>query len=203
MVLAMVLAMVHARTAAAEPRRFAIDAAASRVVVHVGKTGVFRFAGHDHEVVLPVRAGAGVVDPANVDRSSIELDLDATAARVTGRGEPAKDVPKVQETMLGPDCLDVRRFPTIHFVSTGVSAKGARAADFEATIRGTLTLHGVSRPMTVTAHVALDQKNVTAAGTLELKQSDFGIKPVSVGGVVKVEDRITITWRLVGRTTQP
>jgi polyisoprenoid-binding protein YceI len=191
------------RSALAEPRTFAIDPAASQVVVRVGKTGLLRFAGHEHEVILPVRKGTVVIDPLQIDRSSVNLEFDATGASVTGRGEPAQDVPKVQAAMVGPECLDTGRFPTIRFVSESVSAKSGSAADQGVTIRGTLTMHGVSRETTVTAHVALEPRTVTASGTFELKQSDYGIKPVTVAGVVKVDDRLTVAWRLVGRAARP
>jgi polyisoprenoid-binding protein YceI len=66
-------------------------------------------------------------------------------------------------------------------------------------IRGDLTLHGVSRPVLVPAHVVLQNGSVTATGTTKIRQTDFGIKPITVGGVVKVEDALTIEWHLTGR----
>jgi polyisoprenoid-binding protein YceI len=197
-----VLLAVLGRPALAEPRTFAIDPAASQIAVRVGKTGLLQFAGHEHEVILPVRKGTAVFDAAQIDRSSIDLEFDAAGARVTGRGEPAKDVPKVQATMVGPECLDTARFPTIRFVSDGVTVNASSSTERDVTIRGTLTLHGVSRATTVSAHVVLDPSTVTASGTFELKQSDFGIKPVTVAGVVKVDDRLTVAWRLVGRASR-
>jgi polyisoprenoid-binding protein YceI len=198
-----VLLTMPGRYALAEPRAFAIDPAASQVVVRVGKTGLLQFAGHEHEVILPVSKGTAVIDAAQIDRSSIELTFDAAGARVTGRGEPAKDVPKVQATMVGPECLDTGRFPTIRFVSESVSAKAGSSAGQDVTIRGTLTLHGVSRETTVSAHVVIDPRSVTASGTFAVKQSDFGIKPVTVAGVVKVDDQLAVAWRLVGRAARP
>jgi polyisoprenoid-binding protein YceI len=182
-------------TASAEPQPYTIDEAGSRIVIHVGKTGVFGFAGHEHEVVAPLHRGALVVDPAHVEASSADLSFDARALRVTGRGEPPKDVPKVQETMSGPTCLDAGRFPEIRFVSKAVTV--TRPAPLEVTVRGTLTLHGVSREIAVPVRVDLRSDLLDAQGTVALKQSDFGMKPVSVGGVVKVEDEVKIALRLV------
>jgi hypothetical protein len=46
-------------------------------------------------------------------------------------------------------------------------------------------------------HISGD--SVEASGTLAIKQTDFGIKPISKAGVVNVKDELQIHWRLVGR----
>ena len=66
-------------------------------------------------------------------------------------------------------------------------------------IHGTLTLHGVTRPITLPARVALDRDTVEATGTFVVKQTDFGIRPISKAGVVKVKDELDVRWRLVAR----
>ena len=41
---------------------------------------------------------------------------------------------------------------------------------------------------------------LVATGKMVLKQSDFGIEPTTAaGGLVKVEDEVTVTFRLVAR----
>jgi polyisoprenoid-binding protein YceI len=185
--------------ALAEARHYRLDTASSRVVLHVGKAGLFRFAGHEHEVVAVLREGAASVDPDRVPSSSVELTFDVAALRVTGKGEPPDDVPKVQEAMLGPKCLDAARYPTIRFVSSTVDAKHAAAGALDVLVRGTLTMHGVSRPLTVPVHVVMGDGAITATGTVALRQTDFGITPITVAGVVKVKDEVSLEWHLVGR----
>jgi hypothetical protein len=88
-------------TAGPESQELRIDAASSKMVVHVGRSGLFGFSGHDHEVVAPV------LDGTDVSRSKVSIQVDATAMKVTGKGEPAKDVPEVQRVMLSERVLDV------------------------------------------------------------------------------------------------
>src|ERR1700690_3228934 len=140
---------VSSSNAWAEARPYAIDPAASHLVVHVGKTGLFGFAGHEHEIRAPLGGGTLVVDPAHVEASSADLRVDARTFRVVEKGEPRGDVPKVQAAMLGPDCLDVGRFPEIRFLSSSIDAKASARGGLEVAARGTLTLHGVSREVTV------------------------------------------------------
>ena len=92
---------------------------------------------------------SAVVDPDHLESASLELAFQAAALRVTGRGEPAGDVPKVQQAMVGPECLDASRFPIIRFASRAVTVKARSGDAFDVVVRGDLTLHGVSREVPV------------------------------------------------------
>lgn len=196
-VLALALGLA-APAARAAPRHYDLDPAQSRVEIHVGKTGLFGFAGHEHEVIAGAFHGSATFDPERVAASTVELRFDAAALRVNGGGEPAGDVPKVQAAMVGPECLDAARFPTIHFVSTSVADAGAAGGGRDFTLRGDLTLHGVTRPLAVRVHVADLGDRLAATGQTSLRQTDFGITPISKAGVVKVKDELTIIWRFAG-----
>jgi polyisoprenoid-binding protein YceI len=187
------------RVGRADEARYRLDPAASRVAIHVGKSGVFGFAGHEHQVVAPVLRGSVAADPDRLGQASVEVTFDAAALRVTGAGEPAGDVAEVQRTMLGPECLDVARFPTIHFASTAVTGLGRQADEHRIAIRGALTLHGVTRAITVPARIEFKDDTIEASGSVTIRQTEFGIRPISKGGVVKVKDELNIDWRLVGR----
>ncbi len=53
----------------------------------------------------------------------------------------------VQTRMVGPEVLDVERFPSIAFESTAIQPKGADAW----TVAGRLTIHGQTRDVTFAA----------------------------------------------------
>jgi polyisoprenoid-binding protein YceI len=182
-------------------QRYVIDPAASRMLVHVGKAGLFSFAGHEHQVVAPVSRGTASIERAAPERSTVGLTWQTAELRIDPRGEPAGDPPKVRAEMLGPRCLDAARYPTITFRSTAVAGNGGTRSALDLTVRGVLTLHGVSRPLALPVHVAFTNQTFTATGTASLRQSDFAIQPISVAGVVKVQDQVRISWVLVGRRT--
>lgn len=184
--------------ASASLTRYAVDPGASRMVAHVGKTGLFWFAGHEHQVVVPLRQGALNVDRTRLERSSVELTFQTAALWVDPRGEPSGDPPKVRATMLGPRCLDAARYPVIVFRSGSIVRVAVSGATADVTIRGVLTLHGVSRTLDVPAHVAFTGDAFTANGAFSLRQSDFGIEPISVAAVVKVKDQVQVSWTLAG-----
>jgi len=183
---------------AAGPRTFSAEPERSRAMIEVGKSGAFSFAGHTHEVEAPLATGVIHLDPDMPARSDVRLEFNAAAMRVTGKGDPADDVPKVQEAMLGPQVLDVKTFPAITFESTSITARGA-GSSLDLTVAGRMTIHGVTKPVTAPVAVKIDGPALTATGRFTVKQTEFGIKPISVGGVVKVKDELNITFTIAAR----
>jgi polyisoprenoid-binding protein YceI len=196
--LAVWLAAQTLATAGRGPTVLTIDAGESRVTILVGKAGMLSFAGHAHEVVAPAVRGRVTFDPMDWPHASVSLEFDAAALRVTGKGEEASDVPAVQTTMLGERVLDVQRFPTVAFQSRRVSVALGATGVAALTIDGDMTLHGKTRPMTICASATIDTSGrVTASGTFTLKQTDFGMVPVTAaGGSVRVKNDIDIQFVL-------
>jgi len=188
-----VCAATRALAAAAAYR---VVPAKSTLRIEIGKSGAFSFAaGHTHEVTGPIegRVTADQNDPARAD---IQITIRTAELKVSAAGEPPADVPKVQERMAGPDVLDVAHFPDITFRSTSIAASGKNNTTGTTQVTGQLTLHGRSREVTVPVRVQFEGGSLTASGTLSVKQTDFGIKPVSVAGVVNVKDALTIHFTI-------
>jgi polyisoprenoid-binding protein YceI len=61
-------------------------------------------------------------------------------------------------------------------------------------VTGELTLRGRTQSISAPVHVRIEGASLVATGTLTVKQTDFGIKPVSVAGVVTVKDTLTIRF---------
>jgi len=178
---------------------YTVDPSRSSVVVHVGKGGLFKFAGHTHDVLATRVSGEVVAVPEELSRCSVKLSFETAALQVSEKGEPAGDAPKVQAAMEGPKVLDVGRFPSISFVSTSVSGRAAGAGVYELQVAGDLTLHGVTKRISVPVRVELQPDGLKASGRLGLKQTAFGISPVSVGGVVNVKDELGIDFEIAAR----
>jgi len=80
-------------------------------------------------------------DPATPENSSISVRIDPRS--ITSDNPPAGFI----DVMRGADFLDAAQFPAVTFVSTGVERTGPNTAR----ITGDLTLHGVTRPVTIEA----------------------------------------------------
>jgi len=188
-------AIFAAIVAAQEPEALIIDPSQTTITLHVGRAGVFAFAGHDHEVVAPAVQGQITLDRLNVSRSTLSATFDATALKVTGKGEPSEDVPEVQRVMLSDRVLDVQRHPTITFRSRQVSVVKQSADQMTLRITGDLTLHGVTQRLDVPVTVQLTAAGLRATGTTTVQQSQFGMRPVTAGaGTVRVKDEVEVVF---------
>ena len=182
------------------PMVLTIDAAGSRVSIDVGRSGVFGFAGHNHEVLAPAVSGRVAFDPGDWQHATVTLQFDAAALRVTGKGDPPADIPEVQRVMLSDEVLAVKRFPTVAFRSRRVSATPRTPQTIDLAIEGDVTLHGTTRPMTVRATVTLEPDGLTARGSFVLRQTEFGMQPVTAaGGTVRVKDEVQVQLVLKAR----
>jgi polyisoprenoid-binding protein YceI len=179
-------------------RAFVVDGGESRLTIAVDRAGLFSFAGHRHEVLATGIEGRILADPVDVARSSVNLVFPAAGLKVTGKGEPPEDVPKVQAKMEGAEVLDVARFAQILFRSTSVEGRESGGV-WNLRVGGELTLRGVSRPLVLPLRATLAGDRLEASGQVVLRQRDFGIQPVSVAGVVKVKNELGLDYKIVAR----
>lgn len=176
---------------------YRVDPAKSQATVHVGKAGAFSFiAGHTHEVSGPIADGSVEVDADNPSQSRVRLVIAASGLKVSAAREPEGDAPKVQDAMIGANVLDVARHPQITFESTAVTIRNRSATVWELTVAGRLTIRSVSQAVTVPVRVEFTGNGLKATGEFTIKQTAFGIKPISVGGVVAVKDALGIAFSI-------
>ena len=178
------LVMLGPRAAVADTR--AIDSDHSTITVRVYKSGLFRAFADNHVVQAAVTRGTLDDGPA----SHVEFAIDASRLRVLDPGLSSDDRSQVQRRMLGAEVLDVQRYPEIRFHSTSVERRAPDAW----VVRGPLTLHGQAHEVTVTVTPAQGSYHAT----VKLRQTDFGITPISIaGGAVSVKDEVQIDADIV------
>jgi polyisoprenoid-binding protein YceI len=179
LVIALLLWLWLPQLAAAPSDARQVDTAHSTMTVHVYKTGFFSAFAHNHEIQAPIQSG----EVQKSGSASVELRVDARKLRVLDPEASDSTRAQIQETMLGTQVLDADHFPEIHFQSVGVEPKGPD----HWIVHGNLGLHGKNHPITFEVTLKGDRYR----GSATLKQTDFGITPVTVaGGTVKVKDEI-------------
>jgi polyisoprenoid-binding protein YceI len=162
-----------------------IDGPHSTVTVRVCKSGFLSAFGHNHEIRAPIQSG----EVKESDSLSVELQVDARKLRVLDPEVSEGTRAQIQDTMQGIQVLDVVHFSEIRFQSTAVEPKGPD----HWIVHGSLALHGKDRPVAV--EVTLKGEHYRGSATL--KQTDFGITPVTVaGGTVKVKDEVKIEFEV-------
>jgi polyisoprenoid-binding protein YceI len=127
-------------------------------------------------------SGALSWDPARIEDCKLNVKIGAKSLRTNVAG--------LADRLTGPEFLDAARFPDATFVSTTIKRTGPTTGE----ITGDFTLHGVTRPLTLTAEL-------TGAGQGEkgpalgfhghgvVKRSDFGVGAKSgvIGDEVEIE----------------
>ncbi len=109
-------------------------------------------------------------DKKNVSASKIEINIDTTSVNSNHADR--------DKHLKGDDFLDVNKFANAKFVSISVTDKGNN----ELEIKGDLTLHGISKLVTIKAHKIGEGKDPWGgyragfSGTTEITMKDFGIK---------------------------
>ncbi|QPK65370.1 YceI family protein [Methylomonas sp. LL1] len=172
------LAALLSGTALAAPETYVIDADHTLPrfsYSHFGySTQVSRFDKTSGKIVLDRQAKTGLVEVV-VDTASVN----------TG-------IPLFNEHIQGEDFLDSAKYPTMSFISNKFKFEGENPV----AVDGTLTLKGITKPVTLTVtsfqcmpHPMLKKDACGANATAVIKRTDFNMGKYAP----QVSDEITIT----------
>jgi polyisoprenoid-binding protein YceI len=162
-----------------------IDTQRSQITIHVGKTGLLSAVAHNHTISASIASGS----IRESDPPRVEFTIET--AKMTVEPDPKVDA-KTQATIqtdMEQMTLETTKFPQISFHSLHVS----KLSGGQWNVDGDLSLHGVTKPVSLTVRQTGDYY---AAHTL-LKQTDFGIRPISIGGgAIKVKNEVEIDFKI-------
>lgn len=176
--------------------RYRVDSAQSHFSVRAFAGGFLSAFAHDHNIAIRGFTGEADFTYGGVQPASLRMTIKADSLSVTDKVS-ASDRQKIEGTMRD-EVLEVAKYPEIIFKSNSITASKTGEAQYQARIAGEITLHGATRPLTLTAQLEFGDKTLRARGTFALKQSNFDIKPVSVaGGTIKVKDELKFSFDIV------
>lgn len=148
----------------AAPETYNIDPSHSFVTWHISHFGFSNPSGKWSF------KGRLVLDEENPKDSKVDVTINTS--------DPITGVPKLDEHLKGKDFFDVKKYPKTTFVSNKVDVTGTN----EAKVHGILTLHGVSKPVTLDVKLnkidlgaVTHKKTAGFSATTTIKRSDFGI----------------------------
>jgi len=96
--------------------------------------------------------------------------------------------------------LESDRYPTATFQLTTPIALPATAASGQAinvSATGALTVHGVTKTVTLPIAARLTGSKIELVGSITFPFSQFGMTPPSIGGFVSVQDNATMEFQLL------
>lgn len=166
----------------------AIDTQRSTITIHVGKSGLLSAAAHDHTVNAPISSGA------IVESGAPHIDFRVETAKMKVKPDPkvdAKDQATIQ-THMEELVLETKKFPEIAFRSSRIQ----KLAEGQWKVDGDLSLHGVTKAVSL----AVKQAGESWTTHTVIKQTDFGITPISIGGgIIKVRNEVEIDFQIFVR----
>ena len=105
-----------------------------------------------------------------------------------------------RDNRIRTDGLQTNQFPKATFVSTkpiALPAETASGQAVKASAEGDLTIHGVTKQVTIPLDVRVVGGKGELVGSLQFPMSDFNISPPNIGGFVTVDPDATLEFKLV------
>jgi polyisoprenoid-binding protein YceI len=144
-----------------------------------------------------VSGGLTVVgDASGYQVSSITLTVDLTSLhsvdQVAGRNVSQRDGVVTRQ-------LETQQIPFATFTAATASVPGSvTSSPADVTLLGKLTIHGVTKDVTATAHAQVVGDKIQVAGTLTINMADYGVSPprapfVTVDPTVTIEFAVFLT----------
>jgi polyisoprenoid-binding protein YceI len=177
---------------------YRLDASRSKFIAHALAGGLLWFKGHDHLVAVRDFSGEATLDPDSLANSSLQITAKAASMEETSSvfTEPQKKIidKELREIVLLPD-----QYPDIVFRSSEVKGKPTGAGQYDLKITGNLTLHGVTRLVTIPTKVTVTGNELRAQGEFSINRGDFNVKATSAfHGLVRVRDKVKFEFDIVG-----
>jgi|SRR5829696_230561 len=178
---------------------YTLDASQSKFMAHANRSGLLWFKGHSHHLAASDFTGQVEITPDTITPASLRLVVKAESLHETGADftEPQKQIinKELKEIVFHPD-----KYPDITFQSTNVTAKTSGPGRYDVKIDGNLTLHGVTRRVTIPAVVTLNGDTLRAVGKFSIDRGDFNVKATSAfHGMVRVDDDVKFEFDIVGK----
>lgn len=206
------LAVLCGHTPVTTSATLRVDYDRSSIVAITHRAGLLRFLGHDHGILVTAWSADVTYDADNPHLSRVVITLPvqslvidtAEARRQAGlsvEGPDAADVQKMQQQLRSATVLDAKQYPKIRFETSGLSRK----AEGEWALSGLLTIRGITHAVVIPLRLSRQQETLHITGHFTLQQTDYGMQPVSIMGVVKVANEVDIRFdiRLVKEQATP
>jgi polyisoprenoid-binding protein YceI len=136
----------------------------------------------------PQVTGSVTIDGSAITQARFEADLTTLESDQS-----------LRDGQLGSQGIQTDRFPTATFVLTQPIDLGELPAvgeDIEIDATGDLTIHGVTREVTIPLHAALHEGVIAAAGSLTFAWQDFDMERPSAQRVISLADEVTMETQL-------
>jgi len=177
---------------------FRIDSSQSKFMVHASRGGLAWFKGHSHHIAVRDFDGTAELTLDALNPASLQMTVRANSLEET---DPVftplqKQIIKKELDEL---VLETAKYPEITFKSTSVKGSLVQGR-FDVRITGDLTLHGVTRQITIPATVTVEGNTLRAVGKFEIDRKDFNVNATNAfHGLVRVKHDMKFEFDIVAK----
>lgn len=178
--------------------RYSIDPASSRFTVQAFATGLLSTFGHNPRI--GIRDYHGEIDfvPETYEKALVRINVRTGTMEVLDEMKD-KDRKTLEQTMY-EQVLEADRFPNAVYESKQIAVQKLGTDLLSARVTGELSFHGVTQTQSFDARVTALGPMLRISGDFSLRQSDYGIKPVSfAAGALRLKDELKFNFELVAR----
>lgn len=200
------LSAIYATLRADGGRVFTLNPARSEVRIYAFRAGKAAKFGHNHVLSAPEFQGFFHLAPdgSAASRFDLAFRLDqlafddpqhrAALGPAFASAISPEDTASTRTNMLGDNNFQATRFPWVRIHSVQIAGDAPKYAAHIA-----VELHGQTRALWVPLTVSGLPEKLVVEGALVLRQSDFGVQPLSVlGGLLSVQDAVVVEFKLSG-----
>ena len=128
-------------------------------------------------------------DPSKPTVAKVKVTIDVASIDTQNQ--------KRDDHLKSPDFFDAKKHPTITFASTSIRKKGNQLI-----VKGNLTMHGKTKPVTIPFKVAKGKNGAgvdttTYKGKLTIDRNAFGIGTDSIAAKISLENEVELKLLLV------
>jgi polyisoprenoid-binding protein YceI len=178
--------------------RYTIDPKRSLFTVHAFADGLASTLGHSPTVAIRDYSGEVRFNPETM--ADIVLQVTVKTASLVVMDEMRDDDRLELERVMRQEVLQITRFPEARFSSSSVSANRVSDGLYRVDVHGNVTLNGSTCPHSLSAQIAIGIDSLRAHGEFRIRQSDYGIAPVSfAGGSQRIQDELKFGFYIVAQ----
>lgn len=186
---------------------FEVDRSNSEATILVRREGALARLGHDHAIVArPLEgyvliAGDSGQSRADLRVYAVDLQVDPPQARqalgLDTQPSP-EDIQGTRKNMLSK-VLDAGNWPEIRIALRGLEPAGENSV-----LQSSISIRGVTRSQSIPVQIQQSADGLESRGRLTIRQTDFGIEPLSaLGGGLRVGDEVQVEFLVLAKRLGP
>ena len=171
----------------------------SRITVFSETKSPLKRLQHERELRSNAISGSIVFSAPNKP-ASLTMAAKANSFRTIKKHElSSNDVAKIDQ-VTRDSILEAGKYPNVTFKSTRINYKPGAGGAFSGTVIGNLTMHGVTRAVSVPISGKVAGNLIKAKGSFKVNQSDYGMTIISImGGIISARDMVQVNLDLTAK----